>query len=158
MVNALDIAIVATFLAIIGLGFINGIARVSSALLAIYFGTVFACAFYRPLSNLGRDYINSMSRETGELFFFASSLVVSASVFAFVIQRWLGDVKLPRRLEILDNAGGAALGVAVSALAITLAAMFLTIMLQALNQTFGGGTNGPGVGWIRDEIDHSTPS
>jgi uncharacterized membrane protein required for colicin V production len=155
MVNLLDIVIVSIFLAIIGLGFINGISRVASALIAIYFGTVFACAFYRPLTDLGQRYISAMGRQTGELFFFASLLVISSTIFAIVIQRWLGDVKLPRRIEIIDNAGGAALGVGVAVLAVTLAAMFLAIMLQALNQTLGGSTQESAMTWLRGQLDAS---
>src|SRR4051794_2304130 len=102
MINALDVLVIATFLGIIGIGFINGVSRLASALLSIYFGTIFACAFYRPVSDFAHEKIPTMGRQTGELFFFAALLVVSATVLGIVIQRWLGDVKLPRRLEIID--------------------------------------------------------
>jgi hypothetical protein len=64
-------------------------------------------------------------------------------------------VKLPRRIEIIDNAGGAALGVGVAVLAVTLAAMFLAIMLQALNQTLGGSTQESAMTWLRGQLDAS---
>ena len=76
-------------------------------------------------------------------------------VFSFYIARWLGELKFSRRIEIIDNVGGAALGLLVSGLAVTLAAMLLAVMLQALNQTFGAGSNDSVVGFVHDQINQS---
>jgi uncharacterized protein (DUF58 family) len=95
-----------------------------------------------------------MNQRTGYLFFFVLLFLVFAAIFSYLIAKWLGRLKLPRRLEILDNVGGAALGVIVSLLAVTLAAMLLVVLIQALNQTFGGTPDGT-VGEIRRQINGS---
>jgi membrane protein required for colicin V production len=154
MLNALDVAIVATFLTVIALGFFNGVSKVTSAILAIYFGSIISAAFYRPVTDGARNYVHTMSESTGQLFFFVILFFVFSSAFTFMISNWLGGLKLPRRVEIVDNLGGAALGVVVSGLAVTLAAMLLVILLQALNQTFGPGSNAM-VGWVHNQIDDS---
>ncbi|MER3438979.1 MAG: hypothetical protein C4346_16075 [Chloroflexota bacterium] len=156
MFNAMDMFIIIAFLAIIGLGFFNGVTRVTAALIAIYFGAVFAAAFYRPLTNVVRSHVVTMGRETGYLVFFLLLLFLFSSAFTVIISRWLSDFRLPRRVEILDNIGGAALGVVVSGLATTLAAMLLAITLQALNQTFDVAGRDAVVGFVRNQIDGST--
>jgi uncharacterized membrane protein required for colicin V production len=156
MINGLDIVIVTLFLGIIAVGFMNGVSRVSSAILAIYFAAVFSAAFYRPVSSQAREFVSSMTPVTSELFFFVILFLASAAAFGAVIQRWLGDLKLPRRIEIIDNAGGAALGVVVSGLAVTLASMVLSIMLHAINQTVSGAGNDSIVDGVRGQIDGST--
>lgn len=153
MLNALDIFVMGTFLAVIAVGFFNGITKVMSALLAIYIGSIISAAFYRPLTNASRDHIATMGESTGHLFFFVILFLVFSSAFTVLISTWLGRLKLPRRIEIVDNVGGAALGVIVSGLAVTLAAMLLVILLQALNQTFGSGDM---VGFVNNQIDGST--
>lgn len=155
MFNGLDYFIIVTFMAIIGLGFFNGVTRVSAAILAIYFSSIFAAAFYRPLTAVAREYLVSMSLQTGRLAFFVLLFFFFAVAFTVIISRWLGDLRLPRRVAVIDNIGGAALGVVVSGLAMTLAAMVLSIMLQALNQTIGYSGNDRVLGWMRDEIDDS---
>ena len=156
MFNAMDFVIIIAFLAIIGLGFFNGVTRVTSAIIAIYFGSVLAAAFYRPLSDAVRAHITTMGRETGYLVFFLLLLFVFSTAFTIVVSRWLQGFRLPRRIEILDNIGGAALGVIVSALATTLAAMLLAITLQALNQTFVVAGRDTVVRFVRAQIDGST--
>lgn len=156
MLNGLDYVIIGSFLAVIALGFFGGVTRVVSAITSIYFGSIFAAAFYRPVTDAIRDYIRSMNERTGHLFFFVLLFLFFSTIFTLVISRWLGNLKLPRRIEIVDNVGGAALGVLVSALAVTLAAMLLVVMLQVLNQTFGAGSNGSVVGFVHDEIEGST--
>lgn len=155
MLNALDMFIIGTFLAVIAVGFFNGVTRVTAAIIAIYFGAIMAATFYRPVTDVAREQLPTMTVNTGHLFFFILLFTTFSAVFAWLIARWLGDLKLPRRLEILDNVGGAALGVVVSGLAVTLAAMLLAIMLQALNQTFGSGANGSMVGFVSDQITGS---
>lgn len=155
MLNALDIFIIATFLAVIGLGFFNGVTKVTAAIIAIYFASIVAAAFYRPVTSGARNYIETMSVRTGHLFFFVVLFFAFSFGFTILISNWLGGLKLPRRIEIIDNLGGAALGVVVSGLAVTLAAMLLSILLQALNQTFGTGGNIM-VGFVHDQISHST--
>jgi uncharacterized membrane protein required for colicin V production len=135
MFNAMDFLIIVTFLAIIGAGFFSGITRVTSAILALYFGSIFAAAFYRPASDGARRSLTTMGEQTGHLVFFLLLFFIFSIVFTLIFSHWLGEVRLPRRIQVFDNIGGAALGVIVSGLAMTLAAMLLAITLQALNQT-----------------------
>lgn len=155
MLNALDIVIISTFLAVIAIGFFNGVTKVTAAILAIYFGSIVSAAFYEPVTDGALDYVVAMSERTGQLFFFVILFFVFSSAFTFLISNWLGGLTLPRRIEIVDNVGGAALGVIVSGLAVTLAAMLLTILVQALNQTFGAGDSAM-VGFFHSQINGST--
>ena len=152
MFNALDVAIVIVFMAIIGVGFFNGVTKVSSALLAIYFGTICAAAFYRPLSDFGRGLAPSMGAVTAELTAFFLLFVGFSAIFTVFLARWLGEVRLPRRVGLLDNVGGAAVGIIVSGLAVTLAAVALAVMLQALNQTATIASGDPLLSFFRREI------
>jgi len=156
MFNAMDIMIIAAFLAIIGFGFFSGITRVTSAILALYFGAVFAAAFYQPLSDVARDYLTTMGEQTGYLVFFLLLFFFFSVIFTMVVSRWLGEIKLPRRVQVLDNIGGAALGVIVSGLAMTMAAMLLAITLQALNQTLVFTSRDAVLTTVRAQIDGST--
>jgi uncharacterized membrane protein required for colicin V production len=154
MINGLDILILTTFLAVIAVGFFNGVTKVMAAILGIYFASVVAAAFYEPVTHAAREHLTSMNQRTGYLFFFVLLFLIFAAIFSYVIARWLGRLKLPRRIEILDNVGGAALGVIVSMLAVTLAAMLMVVLIQALNQTFGVAPDGA-VGEVRRQINQS---
>jgi uncharacterized membrane protein required for colicin V production len=156
MFNGMDFLIIVTFLAIIGAGFFSGITRVTSAIFALYFGAVFAAAFYRPLSNVARDYLTTMEEQTGYLVFFLLLFFAFSVVFTLILSRWMGEVRLPRRIQVFDNIGGAALGVVVSGLAMTLAAMLLAITLQALNQTIVFSGRDAVLTSVREQIDEST--
>ena len=124
MFDGLAYPIMGAFLAIVGGGFFNGVARLTSAIIAIYSAALFAAAFYRPLTDAVADVV-VMNRRTGELVFFLLLFAVFAGVFTTIISRWLGDLRLPRRIAILDNLGGAALGVVISELAAPSAALVL---------------------------------
>jgi hypothetical protein len=156
MFNGIDYVILLSFLGIIGLGFLSGVTRVSAAILAIYFGSVFATAFYRITTDQVRHYVSTMSARTGYLFFFVLLFSFSSVFMTIMLSRWLGNVQLPRRFEIADNVGGAALGVIVSGMAITLAAMLLSILLQAVNQTFQSGGGDSIVSWVHFQITDSS--
>jgi uncharacterized membrane protein required for colicin V production len=155
MLNTLDIVIISTFLAVIAVGFFNGVTKVTAAILSIYFGSIVSAAFYRPVTDGARNHMGAMSERMGQLFFFTILFFVFSVAFTFLISNWLSGLKLPRRVEIIDNVGGAALGVIVSGLAVTLAAMLLVILLQALNQTFGTGDSVM-VGFMHNQISGST--
>ncbi len=156
MFNAMDIMVIATFLGIIGFGFFCGVTRVTAAIFALYFGAVFAAAFYQPLGDLSRRYLTTMEEQTGHLVFFLILFFVFSVIFTIIVSRWIGEIKLPRRIQVFDNVGGAALGIIVSGLAMTLAAMLLAITLQALNQTIGV-TDGDTVSTsVRSQIHDST--
>ena len=123
--NGLDFAIIFAFLAVIGLGFFAGVTRVVAAIISIYFGSIAAAAFYEVLTTEVRQHVSSMSLATGELVIFCFIFVVSSVALWFAFARSLNGIKFSRRLEIFDNLGGAALGLIVSGLAVTLAAMLM---------------------------------
>jgi uncharacterized membrane protein required for colicin V production len=155
LLNTFDVLIIGSFLAIIGIGFFSGITKVTAAILAIYFAAIVAAAFYRVVDDQVAIHIPSMGSRTGALFVFTILFFAFFTLFVIFLTRWLGDLKLPKRLEIFDNIGGAALGVAVSGLAVTLAAMLLIVLLQALNQTFGGDVQGSMVGTMHHQMANS---
>ena len=155
MFNLFDMLILVCLMAITGVGFFHGVTRVTSALLAFYFGAVFAAAFYEDLADFVRVYIDSMNDSTGDLVFFMLLFLVFSATFTVIVSRWLGDLRLPRRIAVMDNIGGAALGIVVSGLTLTLAAMLLSIMVQALNQVAFAG-QGPLVQAMQGSIHRST--
>jgi uncharacterized membrane protein required for colicin V production len=153
--NGLDFAIIFAFLAIIGLGFFGGVTRVVAAIVSIYFGSIVAAAFYAELTEAARDRVYSMSLATGELVVFCSLFLISSVALWFAFAKGLQGIKFPRRLEIADNLGGAVLGLIVSGLAVTLAAMLMSILLQVLNQTVGAGNSDSLVGSVQAQIRNS---
>ena len=152
--NALDCLIVGDFPAIIGIRFFHGVARVTSAIIAISFASLFAAAFDRPLTCTVTNLM-ATSRRTGEVVSFLLRFAGLIGVITTIISRWLGDLRSPRRIAILDNSGGAALGVLVSGLVVTLAALVLAIMCQALNQTVDVAAQENTLGFHRGQIRHS---
>lgn len=156
MLNGLDFLVVFVFIAIIGFGFFNGITKVTYAIFAIYFGTVCSAAFYRPVTELARRLFPTMSKVTGELTAFFLLFLGFSILFTVLLSRWFGDLRFPRRVAVVDNIGGAALGVIVSGLAITLSALALAVMLQALNQTSVVAGQDPILGMVRRQISDSS--
>ena len=156
MVNGLDIVIMAVFMGVIGFGFFNGITKVTAAIIGIYLSTISAAAFYRPLANLARRAMPSMGLVTGEMACFFVLFLVFLVVSTTLLAHWFSDARLPRRIQILDNLGGAALGLVVSALATTLAALALAATLQALNQSVVGSARSPLLDLIRHQIEDSS--
>lgn len=153
--NGLDFAIIFAFLAIIGIGFLSGIARVVAAIVAIYLGSAIAAAFYRDLTNEAREHVGTLSLRTGQLAVFTVVFVLTSVVLMVLLSRGIKGFKLPRRVEIVDNLGGAGLGVIVSGLAVTLAAMLLSILLSALNQSVGQTSSGSMSGAVNSQVGGS---
>jgi uncharacterized membrane protein required for colicin V production len=153
--NGLDFAIIFAFLAIIGLGFFGGIVRVAAAIVAIYVGSIVSAAFYDRLTDEFRQHVASVSVQMGQLFVFCALFLVSSVAIWWLLSTTVKGMKIKRRFEIIDNLGGAVLGVAVSMLAVTLAAMLLSILLQVLNRTVGAGDSAALVGTVQGQIRHS---
>ena len=153
--NGLDFAIIFAFLAVIGLGFFGGVTRVVAAIVSIYIGSIISAAFYASLTDAIRDRLISISLATGQLLVFCLLFFFSSVALWFALAKGLQGVRFPRRLEIADNLGGAALGLIVSGLAVTLAVMLMSILLQVLNQTVGAGSSDSLVGTIQAQIRSS---
>lgn len=156
MVNGLDIVIMAIFMGVIGYGFFNGVTKLTAAIIGIYLSTISAAAFYRPLAGLMHRAFPSMGVVTGEMASFFVLFVIFLIVSTTLLAHWFSDARLPRRIQILDNLGGAALGLVVSALATTLAALPLAVTLQALNQSVAGSARSPLIEVILHQIEDSS--
>ncbi len=140
--NGLDFAIIFAFLAIIFFGFFGGITRVLAAMLAIYIATVVAAMFYSDVTDMFRDNVDNVTLATGQLFIFFTLFLVTSLAIGYGMMRGLSGVKSTRRLRFADNLTGVALGLTVSALAVVLATVVMSILLQVLNQTAGSGGSG----------------
>ncbi|MBA2755780.1 MAG: CvpA family protein [Chloroflexota bacterium] len=141
MPNFFDIVILISFMALVGAGFFNGVTRLSAAIVAVYFGAILAAVFYRPLTTAAIDVMPSIGRVTGELVVFFMLFLGFSVAFTVAMARWLGGMRLPRRLRILDNIGGALLGIVVAGLALTVTSMLLAITLQVMNQVVSSGSS-----------------
>lgn len=141
MPNVFDIIIVVTFMGLVGFGFFNGVTRLSAAIIAVYFGAILAAVFYRALTGAMMEIIPGMGRVTGELAIFFLLFLGFSVAFTITMARWLSGMKIPRRLRILDNIGGALLGIVVAGLALTVSSMMLAISLQVMNRVVSSGTS-----------------
>ena len=153
MFNALDVLLLVGLMAILGAAFFSGISRTVSSILAVYLAAISAGAFYDELTDVARNYV-SMGETTGQLSFFVLIFLVFSLAFTWVISRWIAGIRLPRSLSVLENIGGAAIGLLVAGAAVTVAAMLLSILVQALQQVATYG-QGPLVGIVDDQIQES---
>jgi uncharacterized membrane protein required for colicin V production len=153
--NGLDFAILFTFLAIIGLGFFGGMARVAAAIVAIYIASIVAGAFYQELAQVFRDHVSNINRNTSELFVFMVLFLISGSIAWWLVSAAFKGIKVSRQTPIAGNLGGTTLGVVVSAMAVVLAVLLISILLQVLNQTVGSGSAGTLGNSISNQIQSS---
>ncbi|HEV2107229.1 MAG TPA: CvpA family protein [Thermomicrobiales bacterium] len=134
MPNVFDVFVVIAFMGLVTLGFFHGLARLAASAFAVYFGAIFAAAFYRPLTDSLISLVPAMGRGTGELATFLVLFIGFALVFSIGVSRWMGKVSLPRCLRILDTIGGALMGVIVGGLAVTVTVMLLSFSLQVMDR------------------------
>jgi uncharacterized membrane protein required for colicin V production len=155
MFNWVDYAILLVFMVIVGFGFFGGIAKVSAAIIAIYISSVLAAAFYRPMTDVLQRIFSNVGQTVGELIMFVLLFLIFSAILTWIVARWLTDVRLPRRILLVDNIGGVVLGLVLSAMALTFAALFLTVVLQALNQTISFTGSDSVLGFARSQIRES---
>jgi uncharacterized membrane protein required for colicin V production len=120
-------------LAILGGAFFSGMSRTIASIVAVYLAAIVAGSFYDDLTDLVRRWTD-MGETTGQLCFFVLLFLLFTLAFTFVISRWLEGVRVPRWLGVLDRLRGTALGLLVAGAAVTVAAMLLSILVQALQQ------------------------
>jgi hypothetical protein len=156
MFNWVDYLILISFMVIVGFGFFGGIAKVTAAIVAIYFSSVLAASFYQPTTDAMQRIFSSMSQRMGELVMFVVLFLVFSAVFTWIVAKWTGRIKMPRRAVLMDNIGGVVLGLVLAAMTLTFAGLFLTIVLQALNQTVALTGSGSVLGFLRGQISDST--
>jgi hypothetical protein len=132
MVNIVDATIVTLFMGILTAAFFSGVSRVVATVFAVYLGIICATASYHPMTKTVQGFAQ-VGSTTGDLTFFLLTFVVFTLCFAMMISQWLEGLRLPRRFAVLDNIGGAAVGLAVSGGALGVSAMLLSFMVRALN-------------------------
>ncbi len=140
-------------LAVITAGFFGGVSRAVSAIIAVYLAAISAGAFYEELTDATRRLVN-MGKSTGELAYFVLTFLTFSLVLTFVISRLLDGLALPRRLGVLDRIRGTAIGVLGAGAAVTVAALLLSVLVQALQQISMHG-HGPLVNLVHDQVRNS---
>lgn len=150
MFNALDIALLVGLMVILGAAFFGGISKTVSSILAVYLAAVCAGMFYDEITEVARRNI-AIGKTTGELGFFLLMFLACSMLFTFVIAHWLEGLRMPRWFGVLDSIGGAAVGLLVAGAAVTVAALLLSITVQALQQVAVSG-QGPLVGLVGEQI------
>ena len=77
-----------------------------------------------------------------------------AGIFSAVIARSVHTIALSGRFSILDNIGGASLGILIAAVTVALSMSVTTILLQVLSQTTSHAGTGI-LGIMRDQVQTS---
>jgi hypothetical protein len=153
MFNALDMILLVSLMAILGAAFFSGISRTVSSIFAVYLAAICAAAFYQDLTDSAQKIVG-IGQSTGELAFFVLTFLTFSLVFTFIISRWIEGLRMPRWFGVVDSIGGAALGLLVAGAAVTVAAMLLSIVVQALQQVALSG-DGSLVAIIDEQIRDS---
>lgn len=150
--NILDILILAIFAGVIATGFFVGIGRALSSIIAIYFATVMAATFYRPVGRAFERAVGGINPETATLVAFLLLFTFAAVGIGYVIIRTVESVSESNRFVILNNIGGAALGIVVAVVTVTLSITVTVILIQALAQTTIDATDGTILALLRTQI------
>jgi hypothetical protein len=153
--NILDILILAIFAGVIATGFFVGIGRALSAIVAIYFGTVTSATFYRPFGGAIERAVGGINPDTARLIAFLLLFTFTSVGIGYVIIRTVDSVSTSNRFVILNNIGGAALGIVVAVVTITLSITVTVILIQALAQTSIDAADGTVLASLRTQIRES---
>jgi hypothetical protein len=152
--NILDIIIIAGVGALVVVGFFMGVGRVTALLVALYLATVVAASTYDGLSGSIRGGVDGMRTSTSELIAFLGLLLLfTATIYWVITFSFKTMSERGTKFAILENAGGAALGVVVGLLTVALTLSVTVILLGALTQSSGIGSDGLGV--LGQQIDGS---
>src|SRR5687768_15826131 len=116
--NLLDFFIIGAVGVMVGVGFFLGIGRVTSAMIALYFSAIIAATFYLPISDVIHGVVSEMNESTSELVAFVLLFLGMAGIFSAVISRSVHSFALSGRFAILDNIGGATLGILIAGVTI----------------------------------------
>ena len=152
--NAMDILILAAFVAIAGAGFFFGVVRTTSSMIAVYLATVIAATFYERLGELFQGAVGPVSIGAAYFCAFVVLFLAAAVLFTFVIITTLQPTSPKRRFAILDNLGGATLSVVVAFVAITMSLAITVIMVQAAAAASVSSSGGV-MGTVRGQMDTS---
>jgi uncharacterized membrane protein required for colicin V production len=152
--NLLDYGIIAMIGVMIGGGFFMGISRVTSVIVAIYFAAIVAATFYQSIAGSIEGVVSQMNPSTAELLSFVFLFLLMASLFSFMITHSLKTSNMAGRFSILDNIGGATLGIVIAAVTVALAVTVTTLLLQVLASTTSGSQDGM-LGAVQSQVSGS---
>lgn len=126
----LDMAMVVTLVASIGIGFHQGLLRQILLLIAMYVATVLSAQYHEFFAGIIKTAIPSTSMELARVVAFAMMGVVTTLVITFAIWRAYRETRLPS-VFVLDRVGGAALGGLIGVIIIGITIPLLRYALQA---------------------------
>lgn len=152
--NVLDVLIIISVGVMIGVGFFLGIGRLTSAVISLYFSAIIAARLYEPISTVLKDLVAQMNPATADLIAFVMLFLGLAAIFSMVITRSFHSFALSGRFSILDNLGGATLGILISGATIALAMTITTVLLQVLSETTSSAGTGI-LGALREQVQSS---
>jgi uncharacterized membrane protein required for colicin V production len=135
--NPFDVLIIFTLLVGIALGFIRGLVRMALSLLILYIAMVVAITFYVPVGTW-IAYLTGgiLPRSNNQALAFVAILILTTSVFNFVVHRVFKDTELPGIRQI-DQLGGMILGFILICTWIGLVIVALAFVLGATDTAIG---------------------
>jgi uncharacterized membrane protein required for colicin V production len=152
--NMLDFVIIAMVGVMIGAGFFLGVSRVTASIIAIYFAAIVSATFYQSIATSLEHLVSEMNPSTAELLSFVILFLTMTILFAFMITHSLKSSSMAGRFAILDNVGGATLGIVIAGVAVALAITVTTLLLQVLTSTTTGSQDGM-LGAVQSQVSGS---
>lgn len=153
--NLFDLLIVLLYGLIVGASFVGGLGRVFATLVGLYLAMVMAAFFYHPFSGVIASILRGVSPFTGDLVSFVILLLLGTIAVSLALGRSFVLGRLPRVLGPLNNMSGAILGLVVAVAGTVLAAMIISLSLQAVDRTASLGGSATMVGVQRQMEDSS---
>lgn len=154
--NPMDILIIMAFLVLIGAGYFAGVARVFSAIIGVYFGTVVSATFYQSFGELLAGLVEAMDEGTAEFIAFSLLFLGLTIAISGIVFKTTYPVSMTRRFAMLDSMGGATLSIVVAFVAIALAVAITAIMVQAVSQTAFDSSTASVMSAIEDQLSDSS--
>ena len=152
--NLLDFGIIAMIGVMIGVGFFLGVSRVTASIVAIYFAAIVSATFYLSVAGSLEGVASAMKPATAELLSFVILFIAMTSLFTFMITHSFRTANMAGRFAILDNIGGATLGIIIAGVTMALAVTVTTLLLQVLASTTSGAQDGM-LGAVQSQVDSS---
>ena len=153
--DRLDVRNAVALLAIIGIRVLSRMPRVAAATVADGLAAALEAASDQDLTIEAGEHMGTLPVQTRQVAVLTVLLVMASVIPSVLVSSGLRGWRMPRRLEIVDNRGDGAPGAVVSGLAATLAAMPLSILLSALNQSVGSTESGTLPGAVDSQVSDS---
>ena len=152
--NVLDFFIIALIGVMVATGFFLGVSRVTSGIIAMYFAAIVSATFYASIGGSMRGVVKQMNPATSELIAFLFLFLAMTAIFMTLLTHSIKASNLSGRFAILDNVGGAGLGVVIAGITMALAIALTTLLLQVLASTSAGSQGGM-LGPVEDQVSAS---